>query len=317
MGDDGNSELADALAAVLNASEVGAPVRLSGGASRETFRFTADGRSLVLQRQRRGATHDMAVEAAALRIAGSAGVPVPEVIAASTDASALGASYMILSAVDGETIARKILRDDEFATARKRLTSQLGAATAALHAANVSSLPIAVPDGDPLAEYRAVLDLQGEAHPAFELAFAWLLAHRPVAQRRSLVHGDLRLGNLIIGPDGLHAVIDWELVHLGDPMEDLGWLCAKAWRFGARPPVAGVGGYDELFSAYEAASGVAVDPAAVHWWEVFATLKWGIICIGQAAVHTAGWSRSHELAAIGRRVCETEHDLFLALEGHW
>ena len=81
--------------------------------------------------------------------------------------------------------------------------------------------------------------------------------------------------------------------------------------------MAGLGEYDELFQAYEAASGVAVDPAAVHWWEVFATLKWGIICIGQAAVHTAGLSRSHELAAIGRRVCETEHDLFLALEGHW
>lgn len=317
MGDDGNRELADALGAVLGATSIVAPVRLSGGASRETFRFQADGRPLVLQRQRRGAVHDMAVEAAVLRLARLAGVPVPEVIAASTDASALGASFMILSAVDGETIARKILRDDEFAEARQRLTGQLGAATAALHAAPVGDLTVAVPAGDPLTEYRAVLDAQGEPHPAFELAFAWLLANRPAAQRRSLVHGDLRLGNLIVGPDGLRAVIDWELVHLGDPMEDLGWLCAKAWRFGGRLPVAGVGRYDELFSAYEHASGLAVDPAAVHWWEVFATLKWGIICIGQAAVHTAGLSRSHELAAIGRRVCETEHDLFLALEGHW
>lgn len=317
MGDDGNRELASALAAVLGVASVSPPVRLSGGASRETFRFEADGRPLVLQRQRRGAVHDMAVEAAALRLAGSAGVPVPELIAASTDPSTLGASYMILTAVDGETIARKILRDDLFAEARQVLTAQLGAATAALHAADVSALAVQAPAGDPLAEYRAVLDVQGEPHPAFELAFAWLIAHRPVAQRRSLVHGDLRLGNLIIGADGLRAVIDWELVHLGDPMEDLGWLCAKAWRFGGRQPVAGLGEYDELFQAYEAASGVAVDPAAVHWWEVFATLKWGIICIGQAAVHTAGLSRSHELAAIGRRVCETEHDLFLALEGHW
>ena len=317
MGDDGNKGLAGALADVLAATTVSEPVRLSGGASRETFRFTADGRDLVLQRQRRGAVHDMAVEAAVLRLAAAAGVPVPQVVAASTDASALGASFMVLTAVDGETIARKILRDDEFASARQLLTAQLGAATAALHAADVSDLAVAVPTGDPLVEYRAVLDMQGEPHPAFELAFAWLLANRPPMQRRSLVHGDLRLGNLIVGADGLRAVIDWELVHVGDPMEDLGWLCSKAWRFGARPPVAGLGEYDELFRAYEAASGVSVDPAAVHWWEVFATLKWGIICIGQAAVHTAGLSRSHELAAIGRRVCETEHDLFLALEGHW
>jgi hypothetical protein len=123
------------------------------------------------------------------------------------------------------------------------------------------------------------------------------------------VHGDLRLGNLIVGPAGLQAVIDWELVHLGDPLEDLAWLCVRAWRYGAPRPVAGVGTLEALFGAYEAAGGHPVDPDAFHWWLVQKTLQWGVICMAQAAVHLTGAVRSVELAAIGRRVAEQEWDL--------
>ena len=109
-------------------------------------------------------------------------------------------------------------------------------------------------------------------------------------------------------------MLDWELAHVGDPMEDLGWLCVKAWRFG----VAAARGRRrartrQLFDAYAAASGRPVDPAVVRWWEVLGTLKWGIMCIMQASAHLSGAARSHELAAIGRRVCENEHDLLLLL----
>jgi aminoglycoside phosphotransferase (APT) family kinase protein len=121
----------------------------------------------------------------------------------------------------------------------------------------------------------------------------------------------------MVGPDGLRAVLDWELAHIGDPLEDLGWLCVKAWRFGSQRPVAGVGDYADLFGAYERESGAPVDADAVRWWEVLGTLKWGIMCIVQAEAHLDGSTRSHELAAIGRRVCENEYDLFLALEGRW
>jgi aminoglycoside phosphotransferase (APT) family kinase protein len=121
----------------------------------------------------------------------------------------------------------------------------------------------------------------------------------------------------MVDADGLAAVLDWELAHLGDPMEDLGWLCVKSWRFGSPHPVAGVGEYEELFDAYGSAAQVHVDPDVVRWWEVLGTLKWGIMCIIQTQSHLLGSSRSHELAAIGRRVCENEHDLFLALEGRW
>jgi hypothetical protein len=141
----------------------------------------------------------------------------------------------------------------------------------------------------------------------------WLEQERPVAGERCVVHGDFRLGNLVVGPDGLRAVLDWELAHIGDPMEDLGWLCVRAWRFGVDAPVAGLGDYDELFASYEAASGRAVDPQAVRWWEALGCLRWGAICMLQASAHLSGASRSVELAAIGRRTCEAEHDLLLLL----
>ena len=96
---------------------------------------------------------------------------------------------------------------------------------------------------------------------------------------------------------------------MGDPVEDLGWLCVKAWRFGSALPVGGLGTYEDLLDAYAEASGVRVDREELRWWEVLGTLKWGIMCISQANRHLTGHRRSHELAAIGRRVCENELDL--------
>ena len=309
-----NEELTAHLSAVLGGAVVDDLRRLSGGASRDTWRFTADGRPLVVQRQRAGDGRDMAVEADVVRAAGAAGVIVPEVVASGTEPS--GSSYMVLTAVDGETIARKILRDDAFAAARQALPAQMARSLARLHAADPGTVP-GLPAIDQVVQYRQVLDQLGQPHPTFELVLRWLEANRPLATRDAIVHGDFRMGNVIVDADGLAAVIDWELAHRGDPMEDLGWLCVKAWRFGATPPVAGIGEYEELFGAYEEAGGGVVDPDVVRWWEVLGTLKWGIMCIMQASAHLTGMTRSHELAAIGRRVCENEYDLFLALEGRW
>jgi aminoglycoside phosphotransferase (APT) family kinase protein len=289
--------------------------RLSGGASRVTSSFEAvapDGTStpLVVQQVRSGAGGTgpgMATEAAVLRVAAEAGVPVPRVVAVGERAS-----FVVQQHVAGETIARKILRDDEYAEARPVLAAQCGRALAALHAMPVDAVPgLDVPDQ--VAQYRAVLDASGQPHPAFELGFRHLEATRPAASTTTVVHGDFRLGNLIVGADGLRAVLDWELVHLGDPLEDLSWLCVKSWRFGAAPRVGGFGEVPDLVSAYEEASGRTVDLDALRWWETFGTLKWGIMCIMQAAAHLTGAARSVELAAIGRRVCEVEHDLLLLL----
>lgn len=308
--------LDDGLAAVLGATQIVNLTRLSGGASRETWHFEADGRMLILQRQRVGDVRDMNTEIAAVRAAGTAGVPTATIVAASTDCTQLGAAYMILTEVAGETNPRRILRDEKYERARHALPAQIAAVLVNIHAID----PVAIPglnDGDQVAQCREVLDSLGQPHPTFELALRWLDSNRPPRGDRVVVHGDFRLGNLIVGDEGLRAVLDWELVHIGDPMEDLGWLCVKAWRFGSSQPVAGVAGYEQLYDAYSAAGGGSVDPAVVRWWEVLGTTKWGIMCIMQANAHLTGVDRSHELAAIGRRVCENEHDLFLALDGHW
>ena len=127
------------------------------------------------------------------------------------------------------------------------------------------------------------------------------------------MHGDFRLGNLLVGPEGLHGVLDWELAHAGDPAEDLGWLSAPAWRFGGASEVGGFGSLPELLDAYAAAGAEPIDADTVRWWQVYATVKWATICALQASTHLSGAARSVELATIGRRVCESEWDLMVLL----
>jgi len=275
--------------------EVGDLHRMTGGASRETWSFRAGSRRLVLQLELAGTREPgaIATEAAILRAADDAGVPVPNVVCASAEVGDLGAGYLIAEHVEGETIARRILRDDEYRPARQVLADDFGRALAAVHAVPSDDLP-ELGHVDQLIEWRIRLDELGDPHPAFELAFRWLEEHRPSPSGRALVHGDFRLGNLIVDQGGLAAVIDWELAHIGDPMEDLGWLCTRAWRFGADAPVAGIGTYDELFQSYAEASGRPVDPEVVRWWEILGTLKWGIMCIVQARKHLGG-GESHEV----------------------
>jgi aminoglycoside phosphotransferase (APT) family kinase protein len=316
--------LSSALLALLGApgGSIEGLTRLSGGASRETWAFDlvqgAARRPLILQRMRPGRTASssgigMEIEADVLRAARTAGVPVAEVIA-SDDGSILGSAGMVVERLDGETIARKLLRDDEWAAARDRLGEQVGAAMAAVH-----RIPAAAVTGlssrDQVAQHREVLDALGEPHPAFELGLRHLDGNRPPQHDPCVVHGDLRLGNLLVGPDGLRALLDWELAHLGDPMEDLGWFCVRAWRFGSPLPAGGVATREELAQSYEAAGGTPVDLDVLRWWELLGTLKWGVICIMQAWSHLSGATRSMEHATIGRRVCENEWDVLCLLPG--
>ena len=308
-----HGELADGIASVMGAGTVSGLRRVSGGASRETWLFEADGRACAMTRLRSPRPDGMGREVEVLSAAHSAGVRVPAVIHDGSRSDDLGLPFMIVEAVAGETIARKIQRDDRFSRARTVLVPQLAESAARLHAIDASTVPgLAAPDQ--VAAVRTMYVSFDEAHPVFDLALRWLERNRPVTSRQCIVHGDFRLGNVIVDEDGLAAVLDWELAHLGDPMEDLGWLCVRAWRFGGRSPVAGLGSYDELLDAYADHSGTRPDPVVVRWWEILGTLKWGVICMQQAHTHLSGVVRSHELAAIGRRVCENEWDLLNLLE---
>jgi len=314
----------DALAAALGAQLGGTVLnlrRLSGGASRVTSAFEllasdAPARSLIVQMDRSDAGADSAVkvqlERTLLEAAQRAGVPVPAVVAMGVG-DELGASWLVVQRLEGETIPRKLLRDAEWDGPRRALTAQCGAALAAIHTidpGDIDGLPSADPLGDPL----SYLDHLDEVRPALELGARWLASNRLPAGPAVTVHGDYRMGNFLVGPDGLRAVLDWELAHAGDPAEDIGWLCAPAWRFGGSGEVGGFGALDELLEAYAGAGGDSLSRARVHWWQVYATVKWAVICALQASVHLSGSTRSVELAAIGRRVCESEWDL-LALLG--
>ena len=310
--------LAAALRGVLGTVTIEGLTRLSGGASRETWSFDAVGTGgsrteLVLRHDPPGRPSEpgaMSREARVIGQARAAGLAVPEVLLSTEEPGLWGTAGLVMRRVAGETIARRILRDDAYRPARKVLVRQIAEFAAGLHALEV---PGYLPESDPLAGLRAQLAAFGEVSPVFELALRTLEAGRPPARAPVIVHGDLRLGNLIVGPDSLLAVIDWELVHAGNPAEDLGWFCVKAWRFGVAAPAGGLGSREELLAAYRAAGGADITAEELRWWELFGTLRWGVICMTQAEAHLSGAHRSVELAAVGRRVCEQEWDLLLLL----
>lgn len=325
MADD--AELAEALARLL-AGRLGDGVRiehlarLSSGASRRSYTLdavSADGSDvlpLVLQQGSAAAGAEpalpMPAEAALVQAAARAGVPVPEVVAAGGADSPLGVPFVLTGRLGGEALPTRLFRDPRYAPGVALLTDQAAAALAAVHAISPGEVEL-VPH-DLVAYYRQVLDVLGERRPALELAYRWLDGHRPPARPEAVVHGDFRLGNLLVDETGLRAVLDWELAHLGDPLEDLAWPAIRAWRFDkVRPP----GAFCERASwiaAYEAASGVPVERSALAWWEVAGTFKWAVICLMQAWRHLSGLTRSVELAAIGRRVAECEWDLLGLLQ---
>ncbi len=295
-------------------------VRLSGGVSRETWRLDAVAgrrrRALILQRQRSfgsGSWLDPELEARVLRAARAAGVPCAEPLAWSTQPEYLSLPYLLVEYVDGETIPQRILRDPRFAPARAKLARQYGEALGRIQRVGRGELPD-LPPQDPLAHYQEILDGIGKPSPALALGFRWLALNRPPAGDPVVVHGDFRNGNGIVDPAlGLRAVIDWELAHLGDPLEDLGWFCIRAWRFGEPLRAGGFGRTDDIIAGYEATSGRKVDRESLRWWNIMGTVRWAVICLIQGAAHSKGIRRSLEHAVTGRRAAEAEFDLMLLL----
>jgi aminoglycoside phosphotransferase (APT) family kinase protein len=317
-----DADLAEGARAVLE--ELGEdPGELSlspipGGASRQTWLLEGEGGRWVLRRDPEGSTSlvPMREEFALVGRAEEAGVPVPAPLRFEPEGGCFGSAGMLMGFVEGTSVAPRVLRRPEYGTARRLLPGQLAEALARIHSVDTAVLDgvLPAPAGDPaleqIAEWEGQLDEIGEPLPAVELGLRWLRVNSPEPVGAKLVHGDFRLGNFIVGEDGLGAVIDWELAHLGDPAEDIGWLCIRSWRFGNDDlAAAGLAGLDEFIAAYEAARGEPVDRDRVRYWEVFGNVKWAVICARQAHDHLTGVRRSHELAALGRRICEPEWDL--------
>ncbi len=303
---------------------------ISGGASQEIWSFDAQLpsglRGLILRRTRQwsetgqAGSAGMAAEAALLRLAADAGVPVPLAVGLLQPDDGLGDGYL-MQRVEGESSPKAILNDEAFAGVRPTLAMQCGALMARIHQLPADKLPTLRVGGaaSERAHWEAAHRANGTSRPVFEFALRWLAEHEPPPQGEPvLVHGDFRNGNLMLGPEGVRAVLDWELAHLGDPMEDLGWFCVNAWRFGrVELEAGGLGTREQLFAGYEAESGRAVDAARVHYWQVLGTLKWGVACDAMGLAWRSGSDRSLERLAVARRVSETEVDLLalIAPEG--
>jgi len=314
------SALATRLQALWGTKAAVTGVRpLPGGASRESWDVrvrAADGaqRRLILLRDvgGRALDKDVAVEAAAMTAARTAGVPVAEIY--DYGAGALGQAYLLMERLDGQTIPRRLLRDEAYAAVRPSLARRLGEVLARIHQVDPASVP-GLPRVDALSQLTGLYQAFAEPRPAIEIGLRWLTGHRPAPAADALVHGDFRTGNLMVGEDGLHGVLDWELAHRGDPRQDLGWLCTKAWRFGSANPVGGFGTRADLMAGYAAGGGTPPDEETQRWWELYGTVRWALLCRRQAERYLSGDERSIELAVLGRRVCEQEYDILLAL-GH-
>ncbi len=303
--------------------------KMSGGVSHEMWAFDATlqsgaqrtSRKLVL---RLDPTHEETYtgrrgEFMVMRAAHREGIPVPEVLWLCEDPAVLGAPFFVMEFVTGETIARRLLRDECYAHARERVAEQMAEILARIHRIDVARhglefLP--APTGS--AALTEILRYQeiyrefavDEPRPVLDLAIRWLLEHRPSRETRGVIHGDYRLGNVVYGPEGVRAVLDFEGAHLGDPMEDLGWMVLRPWRYGEEHrPVAGLASREVFYAAYERASGVPVDPETVRFWEIYGNFRWGIVIMRDARIYRQWRLPSIELASIGRRIAETELEL--------
>jgi aminoglycoside phosphotransferase (APT) family kinase protein len=324
--------LSDKLGA---AARVVAARPLAGGASRDTWAVDVEvgegaqaGRqAIVVRRDLGGEIHDQALsreqEFRVLVGAHAGGVMVPRPRWVCSDPGVLGAAFLVMNRLEGESVGRRVVREPALAEGRKLLPRQMGEQLARIHALpadGLDFLPRPAAGRSPALEaversVRQLTDL-GQPHPVLELALRWLRARAPACPAPVLVHGDFRVGNLMVGPAGLVGVFDWEFAHVGDPAEDLAWPCVRSWRFGQdERKLGGVGDPEEFFAAYEAAGGRPVDRAAVAYWEVMGNLRWAVGCVAQAQRHLSGQAESVELASLGRRACEMELELLGLLEG--
>jgi aminoglycoside phosphotransferase (APT) family kinase protein len=309
-------------AATLDAAQ-----RLSGGASMETWAFAVDGpagrEELILRR--RSAPFDpdtarsvsLATEAALIGATGAKGALVPPVRHLCDDADGLGEAY-VMGRVAGETLGRRIVSDPRFDAVRPKLARQCGEVLVPIHAtAPPEGLNLKVSDGrGELDRYEEVYRASGAERPILELAFQYLRRRLPEPVDPVLLHGDFRNGNIMFDPErGVAAVLDWELAHIGDPAEDMGWICTNSWRFG-RPdrPVGGFGDYADLLAGYAAAGGRPIELVRVRFWQMLGSLRWGVMCLMMYRSWADGVERSVERPMIGRRVSETEADLVVLLE---
>jgi aminoglycoside phosphotransferase (APT) family kinase protein len=326
LGEAERASLADFIAASAAADrvEIRALEPLAGGAIQEnwlidvalTGGLAGPSLAMVLRTDapsRIAVSHGRAEEFAILKAAFAMGVMVPEPLWLCTDAAVLGKPFYLMRRVPGVAAGHRIVRDADLAPDRDALAERLGRELALLHRIHPPRADLAfleMPEPDPathtIVQCRRFLDRLGVPRPALEWGLRWAERNAP----------DNRTGNYMVDAKGLTGILDWEFAQWGDPMADIGWFCARCWRFGRDDLEAGgIAGRGPFYRGYAAESGHAIEGATVHFWEVMAHIRWAVIASMQAARHISGEQRSLELALTGRLVPELEWQVLQMIEG--
>jgi len=321
------------------AGAAGGPARvlealpLKGGAIQENWLVTAEvggeAAALVLRTDAPtglAVSHGRAQEFAILRAAHAAGVSVPEPLWLCRDPAVLGRDFYLMRRIAGVAQGHRVVKDKSLGGDRAKLAERLGAELARIHAIRPGAAGLeflSLPQGNPalaaIAGLRAHLDRWERGHPVLEWGLRRLELTVPDVRDVVLTHQDFRTGNYMIDAAGLTGILDWEFAAWGDPMTDIGWFCARCWRFGAEDLEAGgIAPRADFYRGYEGASGRHIDALAVHFWEAMAHIRWAVIALQQAHRHIAGGERSLELALTGRLVPELELSIIdLLAPGPW
>jgi aminoglycoside phosphotransferase (APT) family kinase protein len=303
--------------------------RLSGGAIQQNWALEVvlrgDPQRWVLRTDAPAmlaVSHSRAEEFALLRVARAAGVAVPQPLYLCRDISVIGRPFFIMARVDGVTAPNHVVRDFAEGAGRDALVTALGRELARIHRVRPPHGDLgflATPPADAargaIAALRARLDAAGTPRPVLEWGLRALERSAPPPLPPVLCHNDFRTGNVMLSETGVAAILDWEFAAWGDPHADLGWFCAKCWRFGNLAQEAGgIGGRAAFYAGYEAEAGHPIDVARLPWWELLATIRWAVIAADQAARHISGQERSLELALTGHIVPELEWDILAQAE---
>ncbi len=320
-------------------SEIGAKTsvstleRLAGGACQDNYVVVAEieggalagTRKMVLRSDARTSlpgSLDRAREHDVIRAAVRGGVRTPEARWLARGLVREGGSAYFLDWVEGEAIGRRVVGSPKLVAARERLPAECAREMAKIHGITPAVHPGLFASGvvenaakDALAFLRKMLDALVDPRPALELAYRWLHDHAPARTDITLVHGDFRTGNLMVTPDGLSAVLDWEFSHWGAPAEDVAWMCVRDWRFGQLALAAG--GFApraRLYEEYARASGRAVDPGEVRYWEIMGNARWAAASLHQGERYMSGGDSDIELVGVARRAIEMEWEALRLIE---
>jgi len=307
--------------------------RLEGGAIQENYALDieieggeSEGKhSLVLRTDAPSRVHtslSRGEEFAVLQAAHAAGVTVPEPLWYCGDDSVIGREFYIMRRVPGVAAGHKLVRDPQLEEAGESLVERLGEELARLHSIRpgfpgLEFLPECgyAPALNRVNLYRDYLDALSEPQPALEWGLRWLERKQPRESDIVLCHSDYRTGNYMINGAELTGILDWEFAAWSDFHEDIGWFCARCWRFG-RPDreAGGIGSRETFYRGYERVSGTTIDRELVPYWEVMASVRWAVIALQQAHRHLSGEEESLELALTGRMVPEMEFDMLMQID---